>query len=38
MKTDAAPQTSEVPAEMPPALSIVIPVYQNELNLAAPDR
>lgn len=34
MKTDAAPQTSEAPAEMQPALSIVIPVYQNELNLA----
>jgi polyisoprenyl-phosphate glycosyltransferase len=34
MKTDAPPQTSEAPAEMQPALSIVIPVYQNELNLA----
>jgi dolichol-phosphate mannosyltransferase len=34
MKTDATPQTSEAPAEMQPALSIVIPVYQNELNLA----
>ena len=34
MKTDATPQANEVPAEMQPALSIVIPVYQNELNLA----
>jgi polyisoprenyl-phosphate glycosyltransferase len=34
MKTDAALQTSEAPAEMRLALSIVIPVYQNELSLA----
>lgn len=33
MKTDATPQANIVPAEMQPALSIVIPVYQNELNL-----
>lgn len=34
MKSDAVSQTDEAPAEMRPTLSIVIPVYQNELNLA----